>query len=162
MCRRMCKSALHVVQLFFIVACIYWWVLIPIIREVLFLTAGRDTAENVSTSLFLLTPVDVLFLEPEHVPANFWAFLLYYTTPLSELLVFFSTFFIAFFMHERIKSMTRLFIYFGAIFTVTVLSSFLQARWDYCFIAIFPALSGIGAAMILRPNTALEPTATAS
>jgi hypothetical protein len=146
-------SLKRIFLLLFIIASFYWWVLIPIVREILYFTAGRDTAQSISTSLFILMPTDAFYLEPERVPSDLWAFLLYYIKPMGELVAFLSTFLAVFCIRQRMNGFTRFFIYLGIICAVTILLSLLRGDWGYGFFPLFASLSGIGAAkLILRSN----------
>jgi hypothetical protein len=139
-------SLKRIVLLLFIIASFYWWVLIPIVRETLYFTAGPDIAASVSTSLFVLVPTDVLILEPERVPSNLWAFLLYCIKPMGELVAFLSTFLAVFYIRQRVNGFTRCFIYVGIICAATISLSFLRGDWRYGLFPFFASLSGIGVA----------------
>jgi O-antigen ligase len=149
-------SFLRIIQLLFIVACIYYWVLIPIVGEVLYFVAGRDTAESVKLSLGILQPADILFMEPERVPSDLYALLLYYLKPVSSLAAFAVAGCFALFVRRK-----RYVTYTAIVLAVSVLMWLVGGYIGYGIFAFVAALSGIGVAIILRPNTALEPTPTA-
>jgi hypothetical protein len=146
-------SLKRVLSLLFIIASFYWWVIIPIVREILYFTDGREIAASVSTSLFLLTPMDVFYLEPEKVPSGLWAFLLYYIQPIGELVAFLSTFLAAFYIRQRMNGFARFVIYLGIICAATILLSLLRGDWGYGFFPFCASISGIGVAKLtLRSN----------
>jgi len=140
-------SLKRILWLLFIIASLYLWVLIPIVREILYFTAGRETAESVSLSLFVLQPADVLFLEPESVPSGMWALLLYYIQPVGELIAFFSTFLAAFYIRQM-NDFARYFIYLSMICAATILLSLLRSDWEYGIFPCLASLSGIGVARL--------------
>jgi len=135
--------------LLFVLASIYLWVFVPIVREILYFTAGRETAESVSLSLFILQPSDVLFLQPESVPSNPLAFLLYYIKPIGELVAFSSTLLTAFYIRRKLSVPARFFIYLGIVCAVTTLLSLLKGYWEYGIFPCLASLSGIGVAKII-------------
>jgi hypothetical protein len=147
--KRVCSLAL-------IAASFYWWILIPIVHEVLYFTAGPETAASVSTSLFVLMPVDVLILEPEPVPSNILDFLFYCVRPMGELLAFCFTFFSALQVFRKVKGAQKVYISLCIICIVTIALTILKGFFGYGIIALMVSLSGVGVAKIFsgcRPSS---------
>lgn len=89
----------------------YYWVILPIVREVLFITEGRDLAESIWISLFLFQPTTATFAHQESLPGSRVGLVLYLVKPLNQLIGFVFAALAVFFFRDRAKSLYRSFTF---------------------------------------------------
>ena len=153
---------LRVLQLVFVIACIYYWVVIPIVGEVYFVLGGSSAEESMKMSLAILHPIDVLVSDLEQRPSGLWASLLNYVRPLSSFLAFAIAGFADLFIRHNTKESNVRFVYVLEICSISGVMWLLGGYAGYGVFAFLAALCGIGVMRILRSNTAVEPAATAN
>lgn len=136
-------SIKRILLLLLLLGSLYYWVLLPIINVVLYVREGRDVAENCYLSLFILTPVSILFTQEEQIPNHPFQIILYYLIQAGDFIAFAITIGVVVALNKRLKQLERVFIYSGIAFTFAAIIALLQENYLRGLLALLATLSAV-------------------